>query len=58
MRLQSRENSQLFRDKEQLQWKMKQRISRSLVSDQHSQSFSGVTESSKGYVTLIFKLDF
>ena len=40
MRHQSRENSQLFREKEQLQWKIQQRNK----SDLHSKSFAGVSD--------------
>ena len=49
IRSQSREKNQLYRDKEQLQWKVKHKLSSSFVSsDQHSQSFSGSTEHSEG----------
>ena len=40
MRHQSRENSQLSRDKEQLQWKIQQRNK----TDLHSKSFAGVSD--------------
>ena len=43
MRHQSREKNQLFREKEQLQWRIKNKTSK---SSSHSQSFSGVLDSS------------
>jgi len=48
IRNQSREKNQLYRDKEQLQWKVKHKLSSSFVRDHHSHSFSGSTEHSEG----------
>ena len=48
IRSQSREKNQLYRDKEQLQWKMKHKLTSSFVNENHSQSFSGSTEHSEG----------
>ena len=43
------EKSKLFKDNEQLQWKMRQRVAQCFSDDSHSKSFAGVTESDKGY---------
>ena len=43
------EKSKLFKDNEQLQWKMRQRVAQCFTDDSHSKSFAGVTESDKGY---------
>lgn len=47
-RNEKREKSQLFKDNEQLQWKMRQRVAQCFSDDNHSKSFAGVTESDKG----------
>jgi len=47
-RNEKREKSKLFKDNEQLQWKMRQRVAQCFNDDNHSKSFAGVTESDKG----------
>merc|ERR1712240_780788 len=44
IRCQTREKNQLFREKEQLQWKIKEKMSMNCDSNLHSQSFSGVVD--------------
>jgi len=44
IRSQTREKNQLFREKEQLQWKIKEKMSMNCDSNLHSQSFSGVVD--------------
>ena len=50
VRSQARERGRLAQEKEQLQWKMRQRMKRCLTGEEnsHSQSFSDQTEHSKG----------
>ena len=49
VRRQARERGRLAQEKEQLQWKMKQRLKRSLGpgAELHSQSFADQTEHSR-----------
>ena len=47
-RNEKREKSKLFKDNEQLQWKIRQRVAHCFNDDNHSKSFGGVTESDKG----------
>jgi len=44
IRSQTKEKNQLFREKEQLQWKIKEKMSMDADSNLHSHSFSGVTD--------------
>ena len=44
IRNQTREKNQLFREKEQLQWKIKEKMSMNCDNNLHSQSFSGVVD--------------
>ena len=48
LRNEKREKSQLFKDNEQLQWKMRQRVAQCFSDDNHSKSFAGVTSQTKG----------